>query len=726
MKLQAVTVCVHESDSLALTLSNRDQFDRWLIVTVPGDRATIELSERHGLEVHLSRTLQPDGSDVLSGSKRAHAMAEGVDVLGDAGWVALLSSYVLLSQFFRKQLEALALESDCRYRMAGYRLCANRRVFERLKWHGLWQPDMVEQPGGGDWFQLVDGRSHGAAASDGQLPMSALLLGEGALLWGAGILDSERVPDEDRRGVVLRELLAPADGKARVLVAGYHPGMNLKAWASHCAQVFLADGPCLAQDRGDRHADAAVTALWELWHQEIVGLGNLNPSRAEDIPDRSLDLLYLPGEASVNRLIASVPGWQRKLKDGALVCGDLYGRSDWAEASLGIAHMFGPPDQVFSCGFWRRRFDPAWLPAAPDAARAGCVVIRNPSHGDPERVLASLYSVRQQWRGRIIVQDEAGGNAEMVAACARHGAEFRRGAGASPLAGEHLTIAAGTVMLRPADSLFEGHAPGPGFAASARRAIAGFAARFNRAQALGAVTHTSVDGRVRRVPARCASAWAEQKRGSALVWYGAKSPSPHAQRLWLQMQSRLALPIRIGADSTIAVIVRPDERALFERNWPTWNLNGTPTLVACAGIPGAELICAGRAPQQIVELKGKAGPRALLQALLDRVSTSRIILLPANAQAMSAAELFAAPDWAAWSAIFHSTVEVRRSAGAVPMPGKNEPLLLSISAERARQLCAVAESKPGGSLKAWLQDAIMRARAEWTISNVERWGWRFR
>src|SRR6185369_7575346 len=109
MKLQAVTVCVHESDSLALTLSNRDQFDRWLIVTVPGDRATIELSERHGLEVHLSRTLQPDGSDVLSGSKRAHAMAEGVDVLGDAGWVALLSSYVLLSQFFRKQLEALAL-----------------------------------------------------------------------------------------------------------------------------------------------------------------------------------------------------------------------------------------------------------------------------------------------------------------------------------------------------------------------------------------------------------------------------------------------------------------------------------------------------------------------------------------------------------------------------------------------------------------------------------------
>src|ERR1044072_8070846 len=66
MKLSAVTVCVHESDRLACTLANRDQFERWLIVTVPKDRDTIALCRQHGLACHITHGLEPDGQDILA------------------------------------------------------------------------------------------------------------------------------------------------------------------------------------------------------------------------------------------------------------------------------------------------------------------------------------------------------------------------------------------------------------------------------------------------------------------------------------------------------------------------------------------------------------------------------------------------------------------------------------------------------------------------------------
>ena len=51
MKLQAMTVCVHGAHLLSCSLSNRHQFDRWLIVTVPRDTETIALCRDNGLSV---------------------------------------------------------------------------------------------------------------------------------------------------------------------------------------------------------------------------------------------------------------------------------------------------------------------------------------------------------------------------------------------------------------------------------------------------------------------------------------------------------------------------------------------------------------------------------------------------------------------------------------------------------------------------------------------------
>src|SRR5262245_20943805 len=140
MRLSAVTVCLHESDSLAATLPNRDQFDRWLVITEPSDRDTIAFCRRRGLECRTSEALEPPGGDPLGESDRMRAIEEGRAALGP-DWTATINSYVLLPRWFRACIEAETLDPHRRYALAGFRRCTNRRMAERLKWCEPWRPD---------------------------------------------------------------------------------------------------------------------------------------------------------------------------------------------------------------------------------------------------------------------------------------------------------------------------------------------------------------------------------------------------------------------------------------------------------------------------------------------------------------------------------------------------------------------------------------------------------
>ena len=62
MKIEAVTVCVDYSDWLSQCLSNRDKFDRWVIVTHHSDIETVRLCEAHNLEYVLSKRVFADGT----------------------------------------------------------------------------------------------------------------------------------------------------------------------------------------------------------------------------------------------------------------------------------------------------------------------------------------------------------------------------------------------------------------------------------------------------------------------------------------------------------------------------------------------------------------------------------------------------------------------------------------------------------------------------------------
>ena len=124
MKLQAVTVCVNYSDFLECIAPNRRHFDRWVVVTVPLDRATVEVCERHGMEVIFTKALPPDGKGIHGLWHKSALINEGLEALDQAGWVVVMDSDVSLPRDFRERLSHLPLEPGLLYGVAGRKVCA--------------------------------------------------------------------------------------------------------------------------------------------------------------------------------------------------------------------------------------------------------------------------------------------------------------------------------------------------------------------------------------------------------------------------------------------------------------------------------------------------------------------------------------------------------------------------------------------------------------------------
>src|SRR5262245_52062339 len=444
MRLGAVTVCVHESDSLAAALPNRDQVDRWLVITAPSDRDTIAFCRGRGLECRTSETLEPRGGDPLGESDRMRAIEEERAALGP-GWTATISSFVLLPRWFRACIEAETLDPRRRYFLAGLRRGTDWRMAERLKWCEPWRPDAPAPAEAERLFALSHLDAAGSTDGPGdRLAMTALLLGEGALAWGAGIHASERLPDRDLRAEALRAVLAELGPDPSVLVAGCYLGMKLELWAQGCAHILVSDDFGL-------HGNAALCALWQANVADLANLTALDAFNAPTVLDRSVDLLYLPGEASAERFIAAMPFWRRVLKRNALVCGDLYGWADWQAATQAVAQVFGVPDRIAPSGFWQRRFDPAWLPGGARAADGRDVIILDQAGGDPERMLVSLHALRQHWRGPVTVERADPADDRIALACARYGATLRSADAAAgrDSRADRIVLRAGTLVTGP-------------------------------------------------------------------------------------------------------------------------------------------------------------------------------------------------------------------------------------------------------------------------------------
>lgn len=114
MHLEGVTVCVDYSDFLAHTLpTNKQHFDKYVVVTSVNDKLTQRLCEYHNIETVVTDKFYEDG-DVFN---KAKGINEGLKRLSMKGWVVHMDADIYLPPLTRPILERIDLREDTIYGM---------------------------------------------------------------------------------------------------------------------------------------------------------------------------------------------------------------------------------------------------------------------------------------------------------------------------------------------------------------------------------------------------------------------------------------------------------------------------------------------------------------------------------------------------------------------------------------------------------------------------------
>lgn len=105
MRIRAVTVCVDYSDLLAVGIERwrRDLYD-WLIVTKPGDSATINLARKFDCDVLQTNVFMEGGAVFNKGA----AIDDGLNRIGWrrwANWILLLDADIVPAVGWKEQIE---------------------------------------------------------------------------------------------------------------------------------------------------------------------------------------------------------------------------------------------------------------------------------------------------------------------------------------------------------------------------------------------------------------------------------------------------------------------------------------------------------------------------------------------------------------------------------------------------------------------------------------------
>jgi len=458
-KIQALSVSVNYADFLECVAPNIQHFDRWLVVTVEEDTRTQEVCRRWGLDVLISKRLYKDGATF----HKAAALNEGLEVLDQDAWVAVMDSDILLPRDFRERLDAQTLDSDCLYGLSGRRICCTLPEFRSLAEREPWADNLIYTTFVIGYFNLFhlgqelnrypenfsdDASSYDVMFSESfpaarrhYLPFVCLHAGESSQNWRGRTTDpffedgtSPNAPAPPSRTEEIAALLGGHEKTAAQI--GCYSGAFSRALARHFSSVTVIDhwgllvpspSPALATD---------LKILAGRYASETAGLVNVtSPLEHSDetlaaIPDASLDVIWLTAEPEYDFLLQFLPAWLPKLKPGGAIAGGFYEPELLPGSSRVVQLLLGAPDQAFPDMQWVRRIaDPGRLAARirpPQVAGStrGVVYVSMGEH-DVEALLVSLSSLQRHWDGPVSVLSAGDESASLRLACVRLGVDFR-------------------------------------------------------------------------------------------------------------------------------------------------------------------------------------------------------------------------------------------------------------------------------------------------------------
>lgn len=456
-KIQALTVSVNYADYLESIAPNRKHFERWLVVTDESDIQTQEVCRRFDMDILFSKRLYENGAAF----NKAAALNEGLSVLDQDAWVAVMDSDILLPHDFRGRLDAQPLDPHCLYGLAGRRVCPTLAEFAALAEREPWADNLIYTTFVIGYFNLFhlsqqhnrypedtsdDASTYDLIFSDlypaarrRYLPFVCLHAGDTTQNWRG------RTTDPFLNGPALRPAHANSTEEIAVLFGGPgthavqmgcfrgEPGGTL---ARHFDRVTVIDHWGLTARAVSQPMEIDLNILCARYREETAGLSNVTPPLEHSdevltaIPDRSVDLLWLTAEPEYDFLLKLLPAWLKKLKPGGGIAGGFHDPELLPGPSRLIHLLLGAPDQSFPDMQWVKRIaDPESFlqrllpPPAPHTER-GVVYVAS-GEPDVESLLVSLHSLQRHWQGPVCVINAGDESPSLCLACARLGVMFR-------------------------------------------------------------------------------------------------------------------------------------------------------------------------------------------------------------------------------------------------------------------------------------------------------------
>lgn len=400
MFLQCVTVCVGYAEFLAATIRNCRHFDRFIVVTVPDDAATIRLCEQTNVECCVVRNLRAGELGFHAAYNKSHFINSGLALLRRRGravsmdcWVVLLDADMLLPQDCRSRIEVLLplLDEGKLYGLMGRRIAASADEFNALAKVEPWNAYIERHQTVIGYFNLFNtkGSDHGYPPSPttpeghddarfyarfgsercARLPMAALHLGDTAVHWGGRVenVGVTAAVERDSAGVVARvvgELGAEARTQDAVLVGAW-TAEAVRPLAAAFRRVLVADVRGLAERSRDALVEADRAFLWRRFAEGLAGFSNVFLLRdgkrgrpraglpLADAPEPGSVGLVLAGmEPSYGFLLTELPRWLAALRPGGWVCGTHYGHPAFPQTTPGIELLLGTPRHRDAAGGW--------------------------------------------------------------------------------------------------------------------------------------------------------------------------------------------------------------------------------------------------------------------------------------------------------------------------------------------------------------------------------------
>lgn len=763
MKLQAVTICINYADYLECIIENRWHFDRWIIITVPEDRATRELCERHGLEWIDSSILSADGSDFHAVTNKGQVLNEGLEKLDADAWALILDADVLLPRHFRERVNAMPLESGCLYATAGRKLCESREQFEMARHCEPWDRLVSRHSQALGYFNLfhvgtVPNRYPDRPADDfGShddylfttsftpeqrriLPFTAIHTGARAINWGGRISGSfANRSNESNHRQEITALASDGTGK-RAAVVGYFPGGRWRDLTSGYDEVCLVDHYAIHCDSGSSLVNADRGVLREAIGRAVGSeekyrfLGAHTAEVLATISDGSIDFLYFAGESEPETLCRSWGLWRPKLSSDAIVCGDIYGLPYWPDATYTVSLLCGAPDGVTSGGMWWKKAsripERAHVASLPDGE---AVVFVNSGKDQLESLLLSIHAARKHWTGTLQVWHHGEENESLRLGCARLGVDLVHMAEEDGELDELLETCSILSPFPRALFLVPGHV-----------AVASLQAAFE--ERAGAVD--AFRGEPRRVSNRRFASgrpvWDRFTFAVAQTYQGAPDEgvivacqgepeewTEHAWIVWCDVQAEAALnaasTIQVPLETTIVSIVTEEDAGDFQRNWLSWRFpTGTPILLILAGINPEEFWLPGLPESaRVVPLTSKQASDVpwILNFIADRVSTKRTIILHPTAAALPGARLFDGESWREREVWLHASDAAGLEFDATGNDFVSRALFAFCPSELLR-VAATSIGKKNCALES-LPLVFRKLAAEAGKADLSKLGWRF-